>query len=96
MLAVFALTTFAPIAALASSRGRRNTALVLTAATIYSFAKKKTGQGLVLGAGSAYAWKRYNDSRRHEVRKRAYREGYRRGYYSGRNHKSYNRRSARR
>ena len=87
LLTVFAATTFTPMAAVAGSTGRRNTAIALTAATVYTAAKHKDTQALVLGAGSVYAWKKYNDSRHREIRKRAYRSGYRRGYRVARHHR---------
>jgi len=90
-LAVFVVTLFAPMAAIASVQGRRNTAIALTAAAVYSLAKRKTTQGLVLGAGAYYAWRRYNKGRQYEVRRRAYRAGYRRGYRSGNYYAKHNR-----
>lgn len=86
----FAATLIAPMAAQASSKGRRNTALVGTAAAVYLLAKGKTTQGLAVGAGSAYAWKRYNDARKAETRKKYYRSGYKRGYNNGKRY-AYNR-----
>lgn len=83
MLTAFASTLIAPMAVQAGSIGRRNTAIAGTAATIYLLAKGKTGTGLLAAAGTAYAWKRYNDSRRSELRHRSYRYGYRRGYGRG-------------
>jgi hypothetical protein len=65
------LLTGAP-AAHASSKGRKNTALVLGAATIYSLLKGKTTQGLILGAGTFYAYKRYQDARKGERRRTRY------------------------
>jgi hypothetical protein len=73
----------APIAAQAGSTGRRNTALAATGTAVYLLVKGKTTQGLLAGAGAAYGWKRYNDSRKAENRKRYYRSGYGRGYKAG-------------
>lgn len=56
----------------ASSKGRLNTTYALGAATIYSLLKGKTTQGLILGAGTAYAYKRYNDAHRVERRRSRY------------------------
>jgi hypothetical protein len=56
-------------AAHASSKGRLNTTYALGAATIFSLLKGKTTQGLILGAGTAYAYKRYNDSKKSERRR---------------------------
>jgi hypothetical protein len=72
------LFTGAP-AAHASSKGRLNTTYALGAATIYSLLKGKTTQGLILGAGTAYAYKRYNDAHRSERRRSRYYG--RRAYY---------------
>jgi hypothetical protein len=46
----------------ASSDGRRNTPLALGTGAIFSLLKGKTTQGLILGAGTAYAYKRYQDA----------------------------------
>lgn len=62
------LFTVAP-AAEASSKGRRNTTYALGAATVYSLLKGKTTQGLIAGAGTAYAYKRYRDARKAEKRR---------------------------
>ncbi len=78
ILGLFVTTLFAPMAAFASSEGRRNTAIAVTAATLYSLIKGKDTQGLALGAGSYYAWKRYNDARQQEAKKQSYKYGYRR------------------
>ena len=78
VLVVFGTTTLAPLTALASTKGRRNTALALTASAVYSVAKGKKTAALVSGAGAAYAWKRYTDSRKDD----AYRKGYRAGHHT--------------
>lgn len=65
------LFTGAP-AARASSKGRLNTTYALGAATIYSLLKGKTTQGVILGLGTAYAYKRYNDAHRAERRRSGY------------------------
>jgi hypothetical protein len=67
-------------AARASSKGRLNTTYALGAATIYSLVKGKTTQGVILGLGTAYAYKRYNDAHRTEQRRNR--------YYSGRYYRS--------
>jgi hypothetical protein len=59
-------------AARASSKGRLNTTYALGAATIYSLLKGKTTQGLILGAGTAYAYKRYDDAHKAEQRRNYY------------------------
>lgn len=79
MLAVFSLSAIVP--AFAGSAGRKNTAIGLTAATVYSVLNKNDRAGLVLGLGSAAAWKNYEDARKHESRQRSYRvQGYRGTY----------------
>lgn len=70
MLAVFSLSAIVP--AFAGSAGRKNTAIGLTAATVYSVLKKNDRAGLVLGLGSAAAWKNYEDARKRESRQRSY------------------------
>jgi len=75
MLAVL-LTAIIPAASFASVKGRRTTAIALTAVSIYELARGHTGVGLVAGAGAAYAWKRYSKARQSQV--------YRRGYVAGR------------
>ncbi len=50
----------------AGSEGRKNTAIVLTGAAVVSLAKGNTDTALVLGAGAAYAWKKYDDKRDEE------------------------------
>jgi hypothetical protein len=57
-----------PMAANAGSKGRQNTALLLTGAAAYQLLRHKTTSGLVLGAGAAYAWKRQSDARKAEKR----------------------------
>jgi len=59
-------------AAHASSKGRLNTTYALGAASIYSLLKGKTTQGLILGAGTAYAYKRYSDAKKGERRRARY------------------------
>jgi len=73
----------------ASSKGRRNTTYGLGAATAYSLLRGKTTQGLILGAGTAYAYKRYRDSRNSEKRRQRaararYNSRYRTARYNGR------------
>jgi hypothetical protein len=68
-------------AARASSKGRLNTTYALGAATIYSLLQHKTTQGVILGLGTAYAYKRYNDAHRAERRRSRY---YAARYYGSR------------
>jgi hypothetical protein len=67
-MGAFMITTFAlaPRAAQASANGRRNTALLLGGATVYSLAKGKGTQGLILGAGTYYAYKKYQDAKKRD------------------------------
>jgi len=79
----------APLAAHAGADGRKNTAIALGAAAAYEFLlKHQTGAGLVLGAGAAYAGKRYEDARRAE-RDQNNRNYYRNGYPYGNNNGYY-------
>jgi hypothetical protein len=68
LASAFVLTTVAltPRAAEASTDGRKNTALLLGGATVYSLAKGKGTQGLILGAGTYYAYKKYQDSNKRD------------------------------
>ena len=59
-------------AAHASSKGRLNATYALGAASIYSLLRGKTTQGLIMGAGTAYAYKRYHDSKKSEQRRARY------------------------
>lgn len=72
----------------ASSKGRLNTTYALGAATIYELATGKTGPGILLGLGTAYAYKRYSDARRSERRRYYY---YPSRYYSSRSNYRYRR-----
>lgn len=56
----------------ASSKGRKNTTYALGAVAVYSLLKGKTTQGLIAGAGTAYAYKRYRDARKVENRRARY------------------------
>src|SRR5690348_14758411 len=74
-----------PIAASASEEGRRNTTLGLGALTGYLFTRRGSKVPAFVGlAGTAYAYKRYDDAikARHKREKLAYgRHQYRRGYH---------------
>lgn len=50
----------------AGSKGRKNTAIGLSAATAYELLKGQTKTGIVLGVGSAVAWKQYEVARNRE------------------------------
>jgi len=70
-----------PGVALASSNGRRNTAILLGAATLHQALHHKTTNALILGAGTAYAIKRYSDKRKQEKRRGRYTRYVRRTTY---------------
>ncbi len=75
LLVGFVAATAAP-QAVAGSSGRKNTAIGLTAGSIYLLSKNKDTLGLVGVAGSAYAWQQYSKSRKTEVKRAAYKSGY--------------------
>lgn len=52
----------------AGSKGRKNTAIGMSAATVYELLKGQTKTGIVLGVGSAVAWKQYEVARQREKR----------------------------
>lgn len=54
----------------AGPKGRKNTAIGLGAAAAQQLLSGKTTNGVLLGAGAAYAYKRYKDSERDEKRNR--------------------------
>jgi len=58
-----------PNIASASTKGRKNTAIGLGAAAAYELLNHKTTNGLVLGAGAAYAYKKYKDEQRDNDRR---------------------------
>lgn len=74
MTAIFAAGIVAPTAVMASSEGRRNTALALTAATVYAW--KRYGD-------SRHRETRRNDFRRDAFRHHGFRRGYARGWHHG-------------
>ncbi len=88
------LAGLTPGVALAGSGGRRNTALGLSGAAIYTWLNGgfnhagRRNTALLLTAGSVIAWHKYNQSRRDERRRRysyrrpvSYVRGYRSSYY---------------
>ncbi len=80
----------------ASVKGRKTTAAVLAGVAAYHLVKGHTTEGLVAGAGAAYAWKRSQDAEKAQKRARACRyrrTSSRRHYTSSRHH---HHRSARR
>lgn len=69
MAVLVAVGLLLPSAAMAGSKGRKNTAIGLTGVAAYQLLKGKTTTGLVAGAGAAYAWKRHRDARKVEKRR---------------------------
>jgi hypothetical protein len=74
ILAVFVLSVvsglFVTVPASASVKGRKTTAWALTGAAAYEVLRGKTGTGLLLGGGAAYAWKRTKDEEKANARHR--------------------------
>lgn len=62
VLAAVAMSVLAPTASFASEKGRRNTAIGLTAFAAYQLLRGNTTTGIVAGAGAYYAWKRAKDA----------------------------------
>lgn len=88
LLAIAAAASLAlPGVALASSKGRRNTALGLSGLAAYELFRGHTTTGVIAGAGAAYAWKRHSDARRAEKRRARAARSYRSRRYA----RSYNR-----
>ena len=84
---VMAGSLVTPIAAKASEEGRRNTTLALGALTGYLFTRGGNKVPAFLGlAGTAYAYKRYDDSIRSRHRRERYARS-RRYYRSHRSHR---------
>jgi len=61
-----------PKTAEASTKGKKNTAIVLGALAAHQLLTGKTTNGILLGAGTAYAYKKYNDSRKADNNRRRY------------------------
>ncbi len=88
----------------AGSRGRLNTAAVLSGAALYTWAKSGHSAGrrntaLATTAGAAYAWSRYSKARKTEHRRRlaqSYSHGRRAGAASVRSRANVSARSAHR
>lgn len=59
-------SVFAATPAQAGATGRRNTALGLGAASIYAYSKGKKKAAVVGALGTAYAYKRYSNSKKRE------------------------------
>jgi hypothetical protein len=55
----------------AGSKGRKNTTIGLGAAAVYELLKGQTKTGIVLGVGTAVAWKQYEIARQREKREQA-------------------------
>lgn len=52
-----------PNVAFASREGRKNTAILLGAATVYKLSQGRGTEGVILAAGTYHAYKRYKDSK---------------------------------
>jgi hypothetical protein len=78
-LAAFMATTLGQGVGLASVKGTRNTAIAVTAGSLFEFATGHPKTGLVLGAGAAYAWKKNSDSRK--AHRHIYRKSHRRAHH---------------
>jgi hypothetical protein len=63
----------------ASVAGRRNTAIGVTALSIYELARGRTTTGLLAGAGAYYAWRQYQKAHRRSTRQRSFLAGYQAG-----------------
>jgi hypothetical protein len=79
-LAAFMVSTVAGGISIASVQGTRNTAIGLSALSLYSLVRGNTGVGLLTGAGAAYAWKKNSDSRKHHRYYKHYGSGSRHYY----------------
>ncbi|MCC6485089.1 MAG: hypothetical protein IT209_09620 [Armatimonadetes bacterium] len=77
LIAVFGLALAAPMAAVASESGRRNTALALGAAALVLATKKNKTPALAAAVGAAVAYKQYSN----EKNERQDREKWRRDRY---------------
>ncbi len=89
ILAAFLVTSMAVSGAFASTTGRRNTAIALTAGAVYAAIRHKTPIAIGLGAGAAYAWKRHADERANVAYKRGHAAGKRASHYRGSRARSY-------
>ena len=64
-LIAFLASVATPMPSVASVKGRRNTAIGLSALSLYQLARGHGKTGLIVGAGAAYAWKRTSDSKKY-------------------------------
>lgn len=69
-----------PGAALASSKGRRNTAIGVSGLAAYELLHGHTTTGALAAGGALYAWKRAADARKAEKRRARYASRYRSHY----------------
>jgi hypothetical protein len=69
LVAAVGVPLLLPGVAMAGSKGRKNTALLLTGVAAHQLLTGKTTTGLIAGAGAAYAWKRHKDARNSEKRR---------------------------
>jgi hypothetical protein len=78
-----ALMLMGVIPAFAGAEGRKNSAMALTAATLYAALQKNKTPAVLLALGSAQAWKEYGDASKREQARSRYANN-RRDYYGGR------------
>ena len=78
----------APAPGFASANGRKNTAIGLTAGSLYFLLHRNTTLGLLGGAGAAVAWRQYNIAQKHAHMKRGYAAGYSAGRSVSRSYNS--------
>lgn len=85
LLATVVVGLALPGAALAGSKGRRNTAIGVSGLAAYELLRGHTTTGAVAALGAAYAWKRTSDARKAEKRRalmaRRYHYRYSRAHY---------------
>ena len=81
VLVAFLAAVWSPMAGVASTRGRQNTAVGLTAGAVLAGVTGHKTAAIGLGAGAAYAWKRHADARTSEAYKRGYTNGHRRHHH---------------
>jgi hypothetical protein len=82
LLAVVVAGLGLPGTALASTSGRRNTALGLSGLAAYQLLHGHTTTGALAAGGALYAWKRTSDARKAEKRRARYARSYRSRRYT--------------
>ncbi len=82
LLAALAIGLALPGGALASTSGRRNTAIGLSGLAAYQLLHGHTTTGALAAGGALYAWKRTSDARKAEKRRARYARSYRSRRYT--------------